>query len=95
MFASSIAYQGSPLAPLGLTVIPNGSLFLTTLPSVMTPSSVIRAMLPLVVWVNQTGPLGSGEAAMSCGPGLSFSWNSRTSFVSGSSSPTPGGRSVR
>src|SRR5918995_349948 len=53
LFAFNIVYQGSPL---GATVMPNGSLFLTTLPSVMTPASVIRAMLPLVVWVNHTEP---------------------------------------
>jgi hypothetical protein len=90
-----IVYQG---LPLGATVIPNGSLFLTTLPSVTTPSSVILAMLPSVVWVNHTEP-SAGEAAMSCGPGLSVSGNSRTSFVSGassavSSSPTPWGGSA-
>ena len=55
MFASIIVYQG--LLVLGATVIPNGSLPLTTLPSVMvmpSPTSLIWAMLPLVVWVNQT-----------------------------------------
>src|ERR671912_487344 len=86
LFAFNIVYQGSPL---GATVMPNGSLFLTTLPSVMTPSSVIRAMLPLVDWVNHTEP--SEEAAMPSGPTF-VSGNSRTLlFVSGSSSPTPCG----
>src|SRR5918997_2264308 len=85
LLAASIVYQGSPL---GATVMPNGSLFLTTLPSVMTPASVIRAMLTLVVWVNHTEP--SGEAAMPSGP-TETSRNSRTLFVSGSSSPTPCG----
>src|ERR687894_1069685 len=85
LLAASIVYQGSPL---GATVMPNGSLFLTTLPSVMTPASVIRAMLPLVDWVNHTEP--SEEAAMPSGPTF-VSGNSRTLFVSGSSSPTPCG----
>jgi hypothetical protein len=57
-----------PGVAAGATVKPNGSLFLTTLPSVMTPASVIWAMLPLVVWVNQTVP--SGDAAMPSGPTL-------------------------
>ena len=46
MLASNIVYQGSPL---GATVIPNGKLFFTTLPSVMVPESVILATLPLVL----------------------------------------------
>ena len=83
--AASIVYQGSPPAS---TVIPNGSLPLTTLLSVMVPSLVMRAMLPLVVWVNQTEP--SGEAAMPWGPTL-VSGNSVSSPVSGSRRPTPCG----
>ena len=47
---------------MGATVIPNGPLPLTALPSVMTPALVMRAALPLVSWVNHTVP--SGEAAM-------------------------------
>src|SRR6187549_3926523 len=58
-----MVYQGSPL---GATVIPNGPLPLTTLPSVMTPALVILAALPLVSCVNHTVP--SGEAAMPEGP---------------------------
>ena len=50
LFASNIVYQGLPSAS---TVIPKGSLPLTTLLSVMTPASVIRAMLPLVDWVGE------------------------------------------
>ena len=64
LFAAIIVYRGSPS---GATVMPNGSLPLTTLPSVMTPSSVIWAMFSLVVWVNQIGP--SGDAAIPSGPG--------------------------
>ena len=84
MFAST-SYQGSPS---GATVMPNGSLPFTTLPSVITPSSVIRAMLPLVFCVNQTVP--SGDAAMPSGPTL-VSGNSVTSPVAGTSRPTPAG----
>jgi hypothetical protein len=58
-------YQGSPL---GAMVIPNGSLPLTALVSVIAPALSILAMLPLVVWVNQTVP--SGDAAMSRGAGV-------------------------
>jgi hypothetical protein len=66
LFAAIIVYHGSPL---GATVIPNGPLPLTALPSVMTPALVILAALPLVSWVNHTVP--SGEAAMPEGPVLS------------------------
>ena len=59
--------------PLGPDRDPERLAVLDALPSVTTPASVIRAMLPLVVWVNHTEP--SGEAAMSCGPGLSVSGN--------------------
>ena len=45
LFAAIMVYQGSPL---GATVIPNGLLPFTTLPSVMTPALVILAALPLV-----------------------------------------------
>src|SRR6185295_8159633 len=58
-----MVYQGSPL---GATVIPNGPLPLTALPSVMTPALVILAALPKVSWVNHTVP--SGEAAIPEGP---------------------------
>lgn len=67
--ADSIVYHGSPS---GATVIPNGSLPFTALPSVMTPALVTLAILPFVAWVNQTVP--SGEAAMSSGPGLAGPW---------------------
>src|SRR5436190_1991329 len=60
-----MVYQGSPL---GATVIPNGPLPLTALPSVTTPALVILAALPKVSWVNHTVP--SGEAAMPEGPVL-------------------------
>ena len=64
------------------------ALEMTTLLSVTTPASVIWAVLPLVVWVNQTVP--SGEAAMPSGPTL-VSGNSVTSPVAGTSRPTPCG----
>jgi hypothetical protein len=63
LFAAIMVYQGSPLAA---AVIPNGPLPLTALPSVMTPTLVMLAALPLVSWVNHTVP--SGEAAMPEGP---------------------------
>ena len=85
MSAASIVYQGSPS---GSTVIPNGWLPFTVFVSVIVPSLVIRAALPLVVCVNQTEP--SGAAAMSCGP-TSVSGNSVTTPVAGSRRPTPWG----
>jgi Glyoxalase/Bleomycin resistance protein/Dioxygenase superfamily len=70
---------------LGATVIPNGWLPLTALASVMTPASLIRAMLPLVIWVNQTVP--SGDAAMSWGPGLLGVGKMVTALVAGFYAP--------
>jgi len=45
LLAANIVYQGSSLEA---TVIPNGSLPLTALASVITPALSILAMLPLV-----------------------------------------------
>ena len=89
LLAANIVYHGSPL---GATVIPNGSLPLTALVSVMTPLLSILAMLPLVVWVNQIEP--SGEAAMSWGPGLLGVGNVVTTPVVGSRRPTPCGTNL-
>src|SRR3954468_10488098 len=72
-----MVYQGSPL---GATVIPNGPLPLTALPSVMTPALVMLAALPLVSWVNHTVP--SGEAAMPEGP-VFAAGNSVTALAGG------------
>src|SRR4029453_9462279 len=86
LFAASMAYQGSPLAA---TVIPNGPLPLTALPSVMTPALVMRAALPLVSWVNHTVP--SGAAAMPEGPGLLGVRKMVATPVDGSRRPTAWG----
>src|SRR4029453_5792803 len=85
LFAAIIVYQG---APAGATVIPNGPLSLTALPSVMTPALVMPAALPLVSWVNHTVP--SDEAAMPEGPVL-FTGNSVTELLDGSRRPTAWG----
>src|SRR3954453_4345557 len=80
-----MVYQGSPL---GATVIPNGPLPLTALPSVITPALLILAALPLVSWVNHTVP--SGEAAMPEGP-LSVTRNSVSELLDGLRRPTAWG----
>src|SRR5215211_1285629 len=80
-----MVYQGSPL---GATVIPNGPLPLTALPSVMTPALVMLAALPLVSWVNHTVPLG--EAVMPEGPVL-VTGNSVTELLDGSRRPAAWG----
>src|SRR5262245_42854406 len=80
-----MVYQGSPL---GATVISNGPLPLTALPSVMTPALVMLAALPLVSWVNHTVP--SGEAAMPEGPVL-VTRNSVTELLDGLRRPTAWG----
>src|SRR5215216_8153496 len=85
LLAAIMVYQGSPL---GATVIPNGPLPLTALPSVMTPALVILAALPLVSWVNHTVP--SGEAAMPEGPVL-VTGNSVTELFDGLRRPTAWG----
>ena len=85
LFAAIIVYQGSPLAA---TVIPNGPLPLTALPSVMTPALVILAALPLVSWANHTLP--SGEAAMPEGP-VFVTRKSVTVLVDGLRRPTAWG----
>src|SRR5215216_2992213 len=86
LFAAIMVYQGSPL---GATVIPNGPLPLTALPSVMTPALVMLAALPLVSWVNHTLP--SGEAAMPEGPGLLGVRKMVTALLAGSRRPTAWG----
>src|SRR4051812_2380512 len=85
LFAAIMVYQGSPF---GATVIPNGPLPLTALPSVTTPALVILAALPEVSCVNQTLP--SGEAAMPEGP-VSATGNSVTELLAGLSRPTAWG----
>src|ERR671918_2422028 len=71
------AYQGSPFAPI---VIPTGSgrffLLKSTglVASVITPSGVIRAMLPRRFWVNHTLP--SSAAAMPNGAAFTAVGNS-------------------
>src|SRR5262249_10214465 len=83
LFALSSTYHGSPL---GAIVIPNGSLPLTPLPSVITPVESILATLPPRDSVNHTEP--SGPAAMPSGPVVA-SWNSVTwLFIDGSRNPT-------
>src|SRR4029453_532423 len=73
LFAAIMVYQGSPL---GATVIPNGPLPLTTLPSVMTPALVMPAALPLVSWVNQALPARLPPSALVLGicTGVSKLW---------------------
>src|SRR5215218_6047629 len=80
-----MVYQG---LPSGATVIPNGPLSLTALPSVMTPPLVMRAALPVVSWVNHTVP--AGEAAMPEGP-VFVTGNSVTELVAGLRRPTAWG----
>ena len=66
MFALIIVYHTD--RPSGPIVIPKGSLFLTRLPSVITPSGVILATLPVRVCVNHTLPSGAADDIL--GPGV-------------------------
>jgi hypothetical protein len=68
-------------------VIPNGPLPLTAVPSVMTPTLVMLAALPLVSWVNHMVPLG--EAAMPEGP-VFVTGNSVTELLEWLRRPTVG-----
>jgi hypothetical protein len=83
LFADIIVNQGSPWVS---TVMPNGSLPLTALDSVMTPALVIRATCPLGRQREPDRTVGGGPA-MPSGPPLAIG-NTVISFVAGFSRET-------